>query len=72
MTDSENFVDSLAQTDLPETFERVRDSTATLGISTASFARAISRVRREFRHWTQRQSAAANSKAARQHERRHR
>jgi hypothetical protein len=44
MTDSENFVDSLVQTDLPETFERVRDSTATLGISTASFARAISRA----------------------------
>jgi hypothetical protein len=44
MTDSENFVDSLMQSDLPETFERVRGSTATLGISTASFAKAISRA----------------------------
>ncbi|HET9685837.1 MAG TPA: phage tail tape measure protein [Pseudolabrys sp.] len=44
MTDSENFVETLVQNDLPETFERVRDSTATLGISTASFARAISRA----------------------------
>src|SRR5512138_2845269 len=44
MTDSGSFVDSLVQTDLPETFERVRDSTATLGISTASFAKAISRA----------------------------
>lgn len=44
MTDSENFVDSLVQNNLPETFERVRDSTATLGLSTASFARAISRA----------------------------
>jgi uncharacterized phiE125 gp8 family phage protein len=32
----------------------------------------VSHLRREFRHWTQRQSAAANSRAARQHERRHR
>ena len=44
MIDSENFVDPLVQNDLPETFEKVRDSTATLGISTASFARAISRA----------------------------
>src|SRR5262245_1905884 len=44
MTDSENFVDPLVQNELPETFERVRDSTATLGLSTASFARAISRA----------------------------
>jgi uncharacterized phiE125 gp8 family phage protein len=29
-------------------------------------------VWRKFRHWTQRQSAAANAKAARQHERRYR
>jgi|SRR5215475_2108611 len=38
-----------------------------------SNAHAIdTQVWREFRHWPQRQSAAANSQAARQHQRRHR
>ena len=43
MTDSENVVDSLVQNDLPETFERVRDSTATLGISTYGVNSGIGR-----------------------------
>lgn len=44
MNDSDNLVDASSQGELPDTLERVRSSTSMLGISSATFAKAISKA----------------------------
>jgi phage-related minor tail protein len=44
MTDSDSLVDSSLHGDLPDTLDKVRGSTNMLGISTTSFAKAISKA----------------------------
>ncbi len=44
MIDNDSFVDQAPHGDLPDTVEKMRDNTQMLGISTATFAKAISKA----------------------------
>ena len=44
MIDNDSFVDPAPHGDLPDTVEKMRDNTQMLGISTAAFAKAISKA----------------------------